>query len=90
MFLRQDVTTLFPEKVGAGTLGHPVEWGQAPKPPGFVVLARHYAIRQAEPVLNKWHNQLWLGYLWLGWGIKVTRANVNVNKWSNNTEDLLN
>ena len=25
MFLRQHVTTLFPEKVGAGTLGHPVE-----------------------------------------------------------------
>ena len=32
-----------------------LEWGQAPKPPGFVALARHYAIRQAEPVLNKRH-----------------------------------
>ena len=38
-----------------------LEWGQAPKPPGFMALARHYAIRQAEPVLNKWHDQLWLG-----------------------------
>ena len=29
-----------------------LEWGQAPKPPGFVALARHYAFRQAEPVNN--------------------------------------
>ena len=31
------------------TLGRLLEWGQAPKPPGFVALARHYAVRQAEP-----------------------------------------
>ena len=29
--------------------------GASPQTPGFVALARHYAIRQAEPVLNKRH-----------------------------------
>ena len=44
-----------------------LEWGQAPKPPGFVALARHYAVRQAEPSDKQfvWGMKLLLSWLLL-------------------------
>ena len=46
-----------------------LEWGQAPKPPGFVALARHYAVRQAEPSDKQFV-----------WGMKILLSWLLLNK----------